>query len=243
MVATLFLLPVCNQSSDSTIIDCVCVCVCVCVSWLTRRRRSQCWMSSRGQGQGRESAHQVVRRNSLNHRSRCWTYSASCRPHSMNEPMRSFLDNDTRCTPRLGPNYISFDLLLDVMFCSSTILDTRFGCITDDHSPVLAVLRCSQGFLQSHPNPCFDIVLPSCSWSPRALFPGRLPSMISFSRQSAVFLTIWPKNRSFLATTDSTRFLSCNRYRNIKYIKRWNDIIISTDNDTMVKVVTSNDYH
>ena len=47
---------------------------------------------------------------------------------------------------------------------------------------------------------------------PRALFPGRLPSMISFSRQSAVFLTIWPKNRSFLATTDSRRFLSVSAF-------------------------------
>jgi len=41
---------------------------------------------------------------------------------------------------------------------------------------------------------------------PRALFPGRLPSMISFSRQSAVFLTIWPKNQSFLATHSFVRF-------------------------------------
>ena len=65
-------------------------------------------------------------------------------------------------------------LTCSVLFCSSTILDTRFGCITDDHSPVLAVLRCSQGFLQSHPSPCFDIVLPSCSWS----------SPCSFSRQT-----------------------------------------------------------
>jgi len=61
------------------------------------------------------------------------------------------------------------------MFCSSTILDTRFGCITDDHSPVPAVLRCSRGFLQCHPSPCFDIVLPSCSWSSPSSFSRQTP--------------------------------------------------------------------
>ena len=45
----------------------------------------------------------------------------------------------------------TYDDISTVLFCSvlqPSSIYTRFGCITDDHSPVLAVLRCSQGFLQ-----------------------------------------------------------------------------------------------
>jgi len=88
--------------------------------------------------------------------------------HALSLLLLSWTSMRRRCATVATPGECS------VLFCSSTILDTRFGCITDDHSPVLAVLRCSQGFLQCHSIPCFDIVLPSCSWS----------SPCSFSRQT-----------------------------------------------------------